>query len=77
MRIDPPGPTDLVRRQDAQPDVPIRGHVVHAERIGRLLQRDLVGRVDGHGAGTGQLGASVPANTCQASNDLATRLRMM
>jgi hypothetical protein len=41
---------------------------VDAEKIGRLVQAELAGTIR-----RGQP-ASVPANTCHASNDFATRL---
>ncbi len=39
-RGDLPGPRHLARLQQAEADVPVHGHVVHAEQVGDLLQRE-------------------------------------
>ena len=70
-RIDQPRAADLAGRQDPQPDATVDRHVVDPEKIGRLVQAEMaVQASDGHQP------ASVPANTCQASADFATRLSM-
>ena len=67
-RIDHPRAADLAGRQDPQPDATVDRHVVDPEKVGRLVQAEMACRVRGHQP------ASVPANTCQASADFATRL---
>ena len=68
--IDHPCAADLPGRQDPQPDAAVDRHVVDSETIGRLVQAEMAGSLR-----RGQF-ASVPANTCQASADFATRLSM-
>ena len=67
-RIDQPRAADLAGRQDPQPDATVDRHVVDAEKIGSLVQAQLTRR------NRRSQPASVPANTCQASNVFATRL---
>ena len=69
-RIDHPRAADLPGRQDPQPDATVDRHVVDPEKIGRLVQAEMAGSV------RRDQPASVPANTCQARADFATRLSM-
>ena len=86
-RVDPPRPADLPSRQHAHSDPPVRGHVVDAEAFSRLVQGYEPGVRLGHDAPatgascherrTAHQPARVPANTCHASADFATRLNVM
>ncbi len=67
-RIHQPRAADLAGWQDAQPDASVDRHVVDPKEIRRLAQAETTGCV------RGDQPASVPANTCHASADFATRL---
>ena len=47
-RIDPPLPADLAGGKHPEPDAPIDRHVVDAEAIGGLVERQELGRLRGH-----------------------------
>ena len=68
-RSDQPRAAKLARWQDPQPDATVDRHVVDPEKIGRLVQAEMAATVRDQPA-------RVPANTCQASADFATRLSM-